>query len=776
MPNRKDYNYLKKQFFDPDSKYKLSVYFDAKQTDAASDAVNFLVSCEKNDVGYIIPRISEDRRLDEGELEHFRNTYRAMLEAAKAKGIHLAFNIEGAIEDALVSVEEDIYGESEMRSKVLVKREYYCSEEEEVNMNLRGGSRMSLVAVNDRSYEIIDLRPFVENSILKWTAPKGNWIINEFLCVEEENANYANVLSYDASRKCLNAAYSLFEDIFSEYVPDVLSVLSYNNVCFSGTNRRDWDPEFNRVFEERYGFDPSPYYPALFSSNIPNSAHYKALFFDCRARMLCSGMIKALHDFADEKGLRLIGSVTEPKLSACSFINGDALLDGMYAPGAMLDKAYMYGTNSVKLAAAASYNFGEETVSCDLFRDYYKISKRIMYNDTLNAYARGANMMLAHMPFIESEENNPVPFVKSETAPHWQSEFACFTSRTQALLRGGTHVSDIGVLYPIYTIHSSVNFYCAEVERFEYPETPDNLDYMTLINSITMYAGHDLTILHPDTVSERCTVKDGCLYMTNGHRTECLRVIVLPCSETVSLANMRVLLEFYRSGGRLVATGALPERAFEFSEDGSNDREVREIAKEIFGDDASNPQIMKDYCYNSNENGGEAYFLYFSRTAADGTNMTTSRNITKALCAFDIPYDMFLPDMPRLEGTGALNTPYFEFVRLGLIYSIPGGGMLNHIHKRHGNTDVYYFSNTTERNYDNFVLLRGAISPEEWDPHSVTVKDLPYKYVSYKGEIYTRVELKIRHCASVFIISDTDVNPPRIPESIPKIDTPCGLE
>ena len=776
MPTRKDYNYLKKQFIDPDSKYKLSVYFDAKQTDAASDAVNFLLSCERNDVGYIIPRISEDRRLDEGELDHFRNTYRAMLKAARSEGMHLAFNFEGAIEDALICAEENLYGESEMRSKVLTKREYYCSEEEAVNMNVHVDSLMSIVAVNDRSYEIIDLRPFLSDGVLKWNAPKGNWIINEFLCVDEENVNYANVLDYNASMKCLRTAFSLFEDIFEEYIPDVLSVLSYTNVCFSGKNRRDWDPSFNRIFEKKYGFDPAPYYPALFSSSIPNAAHYKALFFDCRARMFADGMMKALHDFATEKGLRLIGSVAEPKLSACSFLNGDALLDGRFAPGAMLDKAYMYGTNSVKLAAAASYNFGKETVSCDLFRDYYKISKRIMYNDTLNAYARGANMMIAHMPFIDKEENVPVPFVKSETAPDWQSEFACFTSRTQALLRGGTHISDIGVLYPIYSIHSKVNFYFSDTERFEYPETPDNLDYMTLINSITMYAGHDLTILHPDSVNERCTVKDGKLYMTNGRRTECLSVIVLPCSDTVSVQNMRVLLEFYRTGGRLVATGALPTHAFEYSEDGAYDREVCEIAKEIFGEDAANPKIMKNYCYNRNENGGEAYFLYFSRTAADGTNMTTSHNITKALCAFDIPYDMFLPNIPRLEGTGALNTAYFEFVRLGLIDSIPGGGMLNHIHKRHGNTDVYYFSNTTERNYDKYVLLRGALSPEAWDPHAISITPLPCKYVRFRGEIYTRIELNIRHAASVFIISYTDLNPPCVPEDITEIETLDGLE
>ncbi len=776
MPFKHQYDFLKKQFYDPDSKYKLSVYFDAKQTDAASDAASFVLSCEERDIGFIIPRISEDRRLDPGELEHFRETYREMLRIGKSKGIKIAFNLEGAIEDAVINAEEDFPGDTVMRSKVLLRRDYVCYENEHVRYTLHEGNLMSLVAVSENG-KPVDLRDHIVGGVLDWQIPYGNnWIIYEFLCVDDTERTYTNVLNYEASMTYLESAFSLFEDVFEGYMPDVLSFISYANLCFPSRNRRDWDPAFNEVFEARYGFDPSPYYPALFSTEIKNAEHLKALFFECRASMLVDGMVKALHDFASSHGLQTVGTVSEPKLSACSFVNGDALLCGKYSPGAKLDKAYMYGTNSIKIAAASSYNFGEDEVFCDILGDYYKISRKIINNDVLNAYARGANRISAHLPVLADESHSPEPFVKSEKAPDWQSEFAGFTSRTQALLRGGVHVSDIGLLYPIYTIHSNVNLYNAEIEGYEYPATPDNLDYMTLINSITMYSGHDLTVIHPESLNERCRVENGKLYLDNGKRTECLSVVILPCSETVSLANMRVLLEFYRSGGHLIATGELPHKAFEFSPDKSYDREVAEISAEIFGSDAVNTGIMKNYCYNQNDAGGEAYFLYFSHTAADGTNMTTSRVLNDAICSFDLPYDMYLPDMPRFEATGALNTQYFEFVRLGLVYSIPGGGMLNHIHKRHGKIDVYYFSNTTERDYDSYVLLRGALTPEEWDPHTVTIRPLEYRYVKWQGEIYTKVELKLRHEASVFIISDDEKNPPDLSGFIPELKQVRGLQ
>lgn len=775
MKSSKEYEDLHDRFADPDPGYRLTVYFDAKRTDAAADAVNFVNSCEERDVGRIIPRISDDRLLEPGEAEHFRDTYRAMLSAAKERGIKLAFNLEGAIEDAVISEESDTYGDSFMRSKILVRHEYFCSPGEALDLPLHEGDLMSVVAVGERFGDTVDLRGFVREGRLHWQVPEGNWKISEFLCVSEYAKNYANVLNYGAYHAYLEDAYSLFTDIFEPYIPDVLDALAYSDLCFPSENRRDWDPSFNATFMKLYGFDPAPYYPAVFAFDRNDAPHLKALFFNCRAKMFSDGAVKALCDFAIAHRLLPLGSIAEPKLSACSFITGDALLDSRYAPGALYDKAYMYGTNSVKIAAAAAYNFGVDTVSCEMFRDYFKISKKIIYNDALNAFARGANLLMAHMPDLPEDHIAPVPFVKSEKAPDWQEQFACFVSRTQALLRGGSHIADIGLLYPIYAIHSAVNLYTARVDRFEYPDTPDNADYMTIINGVTMYAGHDLTVIHPEVMNSSCRVENGKLILENGESCETLRVMILPCSETVSVGNMRLLRDFFRSGGKLIATGELPLRAFEYSPDGNNDNEVREICREIFGNEAVDPDVIKSFCYNRNDAGGEAYFLYFTRTAADGTNMTSSHKITDAICSFEVPYDMYLPDMPRLEGTGALNTPYFEFVKLGLIYSIPGGGMLNHIHKRHGSTDVYYFSNTTDKNYDKFVLLRGALKPEVWDPHKVTIETPDYKYVRWRGEIYTRISLHLRHAASVFIISDSsgvrpDLTAARELSDIPGLD------
>ena len=373
-------------------------------------------------------------------------------------------------------------------------------------------------------------------------------------------------------------------------------------------------------------------------------------------------------------------------------------------------------------------------VNAELFRNYKRHDKERLYKDAMNAFARGANRTALHLSG-ELTEN---------------STFCDFTARVQTLLQGGRHVADIAMLYPIYHLHSNCGLYDSVVRGYEYPSTPADADYMTLINSISIYAGHDLTLLHPDVLNTKCHTENGVLYLDNAHNNESFRVVVMPATSIISLENVRTLKKFYDEGGKLLSTGLLPTKAFEYDENGQNDREVCRIIEEIFGHDACDPNIIRDYCYNKNEAGGEALFLYFNASAADGTYMTRSSTVNAALNSFGLPFDIYLPGMPRLECTGALNCIFPEFRTIGLDRTIPGDGMLNHIHKKYEDHDLYYFSNTTKATYNHHVLLRGAFAVEEWDPHTGKITERQSKLLSYKGEPYTNLRLTLTPCTSAF--------------------------
>ena len=751
----------REQFITPEAKRRPIYYFEFPAPDAAPfDAAieQAVTRCRNAGFGTMIPQLPDGTELDRETLEGVKEMYALLLAAAKREGLFVGFYLDPAFEHAVMRAMGEIKDHS-LRARLLECQEYTCSRGEQVDRPLTAkGQIMSIVAYNEDFGESIDLRPFTEEGRIRWQAPAGNYILRQYYVTADMNREGANYLSYEASYRYMDAVFSLFSDVFSPYLGSTLTLLSYSGVGFLGTNRRTWDEHFNEVFLERFGFDPAPYYPALFDHIGKSTAHLKACLMTVRASMLQNGIMKALSDFARAQNLTPFGSLSEPKLTACSFSIGDTMLNNIYAPCALFDKAYMYGTNSVKIAAGAAYGFDIDRVNGELFRNYRLHEREHLYKDAMNAFARGVNCTAMHLTGELSED----------------SEFGDFTTRVQTLLRGGRHVADIAMLYPIYDLHSHVNLYFSPVSGYEYPATQSKADYMTLINSISIYAGHDLTLLHPEVLDSRCSAEGGMLYLNNTVNRERFRVVVLPACDIISLSNLRRLKEFFDGGGKLLATGALPTKAFEYDKSGENDREVCRLVEEIFGHEACDPRIMRDYCYHKNDNGGEAYFLYFNASAVDGTKMIRSSTVTEALNAFELPYDIYLPGMPRLECTGGLNSIYPEFRTVGLHRAIPGGGMLNHIHKHHEDADIYYFSNTSDKGYRHHVLLRGAFTVEEWNPHTLEMRARTCGFLSYKGEIYTTLRLTLDSCASTFFIATpTDTQGAEVTE-IRSIDHLCS--
>ncbi|MBE6690106.1 MAG: hypothetical protein E7590_02335 [Ruminococcaceae bacterium] len=689
--------------------------------------------CRQCGCGTLIPQLPFGTELDRSGLMLVKELYHLILTKAQELGLFVGFYLDPCFEHGVIHAMGEIDDHS-LRAKLLTCREYVCERGQITKQRLSPGKRLSLVAFDEEACDLIDLRAFVQDGVLVWEVPQGNYIIKEYLLSEDMDREGANYLSYEASLGYIRGVFSLFADTFAPFLGNTLSLISYSGVGFHGQNRRTWDSSFNRVFEERFGFDPAPYYPALFSAIGKDTEHLKACFMTVRASLLQNGILRALHDFAKEMGLTPFGNLSEPKLTACSFSMGDAMLNNAYSPCALYDKAYMYGTNSVKIAAGAAYNFDVDRVNAELFRNYASFDRDRLYRDALNAFARGANCTAVHLP----------PDMTGN------SEFCDLVARVQTMLQGGRHVADIAMLYPIYHLHCRSGLYFSEAKGYEYPSTPSTADYMTLINSISIYSGHDLTLLHPDILNTRCHAENGVLYLDNLHNKEQFRVLVLPATYMISLQNLRTLKDFYDGGGKILATGVLPKQAFEYDPNGKNDQEVRDLVREIFGDEACDPMRMQDYCYHKNDKGGEAYFLYFNASAADGTRMTRSSTVNQALISFALPLDIYLPGMPRLEITGALNSIYPEFHTIGLHRTMPGGGMLNHIHKRYDDCDIYYFSNTTQADYNHHVLLRGAFEIEEWNPHTGEITERHSKLLSYRGELYTTLRLTLKQCSSTF--------------------------
>ncbi len=746
----KQYNSLKERFTDcediysPFSFIRISFPFDEAEIRKS------LIRKKKCGFYCVIPEMMHRKKHIPSRFE-IADAYSMLFSLSEEIGIRIGFNFEPGFEE--FSTEDGGDCSDEFAARNLTLHSYRCTECEEVIYNLHKGCTMSLVAY-DGWEEIIDLRPFVKDSLLTWTVPRGNWDILEFSAVPDTDCKRINYLDYDTSKSYIYSTAEEFGGIEFDIKPLTLAAIKYNDIGFIGKNRRMWSENFNIRFESKYGFDPAPFYPVLYHDIGPCTNRLKAQFMDIRAEMLKEGFCKAIHDFAELYSVSCLGGFIEPKLSACSAVTGDTLAVNAHDPSALLNRAYLYGINSVKIAAGAAYSFDRPTVNCDIFKDYKNIDLDVAYKEAMHAFSRGANRLILHSPDFEDE--NAPSIIKLLTGEEDVSDYSKYVTRVQSVLKGGRHVSDIALLYPIYSVHSGVYFYDCEVSGFEYPDTKSDIDYMSVINSVSFYSGHDLTVLHPTAMNSFCRVEGNKLCLENGNSRENYRILVIPSTSVISLRSLEVAADFFDAGGKIIATGTLPSTAIESTPDDNRDSEVRSLVSHIFGSDAANENVMRRYSINRNENGGAAYTLYFTKTAADGTNMVDSKLLDSALSDLEVSFDVSLPEMARYESTGALNSPYPLFKKMGFSNHLPNGGMINYIHKKRGDIDIYFISNTTNIKLETPLILRGKLEIDEWNPHTGKIrKHTPTYFVKNIGSesvTFTQTDLSLDSAKSLILV------------------------
>lgn len=781
-PRPPKYSRAKMAFRTLKSKHRLFLFYDIPSFPPSREEVeSYVERCAQNGIGCIIPRLPKGLTPSADLLTQLAEFYEMLTAAAIKKSMKIGLHLEPVVEQSfyLSPAAESL---SHTRTRTLICRQYFCDPKESLYLQLRKGTHMSVMAYDDEHADAIDLRPYIKDGFISYTVPDGNWTIEEYICTDEPQygeppIHTCNLLSFENCMDFLTSLFAHLGEGVNKAMGSTVTHLFVSDICFHAPNRRNWDESFNEVFRDRFGFDPAPYYPSLYHFMGERDPHIKSLLMACRAEMLRSGLLAALKAITDRNGIHLIAAMAEPKLPACSWLSGDTLADSVYSPCAVQENAYLYGMNSTHLAASAADNYGSKYVSCELFRDYNKLTTDIVYKDAMNAFGHGANLLIAHWNSHVIQGNihrRAMDRFRMEVmGQEGRSTFSAFVARTQALLRGGSRVNDIAMLYPIYALHDKVYLYEAKTDgSFEYPNTPFSCNYLTVLNTISTYAGQDITILHPETVNSICTVEGGCLYLENPFQTQKFRILILPGADMVSLENLRMVKKFYDEGGKIIATGTLPKLAFEYRVEDeqsdpndfmsmfeygtTKDREVRSIARHIFGADALNSAIIKDTFYNKNEQGGEAYYIPSHRTAADGTELTDCVTLNNVLQSFHVPLDMYMPEMPRFECIGAFNNSVGEFIRLGLGDFVPGGGMISRIHKRRGDLDIYFFANTTDRDYGDTIFIRGIHSFDRWDPHTGKTSRLGAHYVRYRDEIYTRTRLYVPVDRAVFLISRPD--------------------
>jgi len=600
----------------------------------------------------------------------------------------------------------------ELTIKRLDKNEETIAGPAQYRRDIPDGKIMSVVAMNTATRERMELTNKISGHLLRWSVPTGTWKIMIFTCVKDGYPS-CDYLDPPAVEKFVEITHQAYYDRFSKYFGTTIDSTFHDEPTLYRAGGRTWTDSFNEKFEAKHGFDPRPYYPALWYDIGSETQAARNYLFGFRAELYALGFPKVIQDWCDKHGIKATGHQDQEEVVNPVSVSGDLMKCFKYQAIPGVDKI---GGNRpaervYKIISSSAYNWDKAFVMSETYGAMGNLGWQEMYVVAMEQYTKGINMLIPHAVWYDDEHVvfKPELSYRSPIYKEGLAEFNTFIARLNVLLQNDArHISDIAVLYPIATLQGShyldgpLGFYKGGVAV---PEA----DYMDVGELLIAEAGRDYTFLHPEVLDDDCKIEGNELVLQNRIHPERFKIIVLPGHKTIRLSNLAKIKEFYDAGGKVIATGTLPYKSAEFG----MDSDVVRIVEEIFG--TKEPGTSNDYSLKENTQGGIAIRL-------NSLNGTTLRKVLDtALDVYDVEFE--------------------------------NNDVLRYIHKVKGGRDIYMFANIGTGTIDTHVRLRGRVQPEIWNPHTGKISQAECASEIETGIEKTVVRLTIAPFNSVFVVA-----------------------
>jgi hypothetical protein len=561
------------------------------------------------------------------------------------------------------------------------------------------GSCIGAVMMNRDTFTRVDIsKQKTAQNMFRCRVPAGNWKVMAFYLDDtfrpaSRKGGFVDYLDEEAVAKYISLSYDQFYANLKDYFGTVIKRSFYDEPAMHLSSGRMWTPRFNQGFEKRCGYSPMTLYPALWYDIGPETAAARNALFGFRAQLYSENYIGQLARWCQAHGIKLAGHQDQEEARNPVAIHGDLMkvFQHQQIPG--IDDIYYPGRANVayKIVTSAAFNYDRPECIAETYAAYRETNSAVIMRSALDQFAMGINIQLA--------ARRP-----RDTGP----EMDRLVGRMSYLLRGGRHVADVAVLYPIAALQAAYRFATPVGSRptgsspsvyyaLEGGILPPETDYMDLGEMLFRALRVDYTYVHPEVLLGRGRIEGQRLVLDNKGNHEEFRVVFLPGGDTLSADVAGKLLEFYRRGGTLIATRKLPSRSAEFK----RDKEVRAMVAEDFGVPDDTPMTaeirlvvddFRSFFVHANSAGGRGYFL-----------PQPDLKIVKAVLEEAVPVrDVDIQEPPMWP------------VKMGTAYD----GALTYIHKVKAGRDIYFFANSLDKPIDTKVALRGKKNLVIWNPHT----------------------------------------------------------
>ena len=586
------------------------------------------------------------------------------------------------------------------------------------------GVLMSAVAMNTETLDRVVITDYLEDNSLSWQVPEGNWKVMLFVMVKDSShKKYLGVdyLDTAAVRNYMSLTYDVYAERLGDYFGNIIQTVFFDDVGFFQYERA-WTGAFNTKFKELNGFDPEPYYPALWHDIGPETEAARHAFFKTRAELLADGYMKLVGEWSRKHGLRDTGHPPGSYRKSPIDMNGDILKYYRHTAIPLTDDIIDYGVgrDGFKLVSSAADYYDRPVVGMEIYGAYKEniFDSLMLYRPLMEAFVRGINFIIPHGLWYNSEQVYISPLVSpySDKIAAALPAYSEYVGRSCLLLQGGRRVADIGLIYPFESL-AGYFYFEAPKPRFGEFASPET-DYLVVSDWLTNDIRRDFTFIHPEFfIGEKYELGDGSVTKNNPENTQEFKILILSGSNIITIQTLEKIRDFYAKGGKVVSTTQLPYKSAELGQD----QKVIDLVKEIFGVD---PLTNMEYIqHNTNANGGEAFFL----------PRPDKRSLQQVLAQLQPAADVIFP------GNTSLSPDYGKF---------------SYIHKINDGKHIYLFANSSDDYIDTDILLKGKLKPQLWNPHTgEIIKNVHHEEITLHGERYTKLRLSLEPVKSIFIVS-----------------------
>jgi hypothetical protein len=652
--------------------------------------------------------------------DEYFSLYGTALEQAKALGLTLSLYDEYGFPSGSAgsrnSSDTSLFAQRwpQLTIKRVDKHEWEIGGPARIERTLPQGKLMAVVAMNTATLQRIDLTETVRDGKLDWQAPVGSWKVMGFVCVTDGDP-ICDYLDPEAADRFIELTHQAYYDRFAAHFGATIDSTFFDEPTLYRAGGRTWTDKFNEKFRVRYGFDPRPYYPALWYDIGPETQAARNYLFGFRTELYAAGFPKRIQDWCDAHGITATGHQDQEEVTNPVSVSGDLMKCFLYLDIPGIDKigGDRPAERFYKIVSSAAYNWDKSLVMSETYGAMGDLGWDAIYTVAMEQYTKGINVLIPHAVWYDDRNVTFKPELSWRNPLYAERlpEFNTYLARLNVLLQNdAAHVADIAVLYPIATLQGSHHL-DGPLGYYQGGVAVPEADYVAVGELLAVDLGRDYTFLHPEVLEEKCVLDGNQLLLSNRIHPGRFSLLILPGHKTIRWGSLQKVKAFYEQGGSIVATGQLPFRSAEF---GHDDDVIRAI-EAVFGVAGLETDGGESIVIRRNPQGGCAIHL---RTL-------TAESLRKALDAAKVTYDV----------------------------AFESGRTLRCIHKQRNGRDIYFFANLNPELTESTVTLRGRHNLEVWDPHAGRTEPVQATYGAQSGTDFTRIRLSLPYLKSLFLVS-----------------------